>query len=83
MNPLAVLLAPKCVNGPRRHEDQRVCLDWEMIKIDAERRRSVCHPENLVKIVPVRTLPVLAVSEPFFKRAHVKLFSGSGGVIRK
>jgi hypothetical protein len=37
----------------------------------------------LVKIVPMRALPISAGSESFFKRADVKLFSGSGGVIGK
>ena len=36
MNPSLGVHGPEIVDGARRHENQRVCLDWKMVKIDVE-----------------------------------------------
>jgi hypothetical protein len=71
------------VNGARRHKHQRPRLNREMIKIDIKGRGSTPHPEDLIKVVPMRPMSILSVSEGFFKRANVKLFAGSDVVIGK
>jgi len=81
--PFCGVLRPESVDSAWRYEDQRVGFDGEMIKIDVKGGHSVRHPEDLVKIVSVRALPILAVSDPIVKRADVKPFSGAGSVIGK
>jgi hypothetical protein len=54
------ILRPESVDGTRWDEDQCVRRYWQVIEIDIEGRRSACHPKYLVKIVPVRTLAILA-----------------------
>jgi hypothetical protein len=56
--PCGRILRSESVYGTRRDEDQCVRRDRQIIKIYIEGRRSACHPEYLVKIVPVRTLPI-------------------------
>lgn len=77
------ILIPESVNGSRRDEDQRVGLDRKVIEIDVEGRGSACHPKDLIKVVSVRTLPILAEPEPFLKKPDVKLILSPGCVIGK
>jgi len=81
--PLPGVQPSETMDGAGRHEDQRVRLDGEMIKIDVERRGAMPHPEDLVKIVPVRALPILAESKRFFKCADVKFFTGADSIVGK
>ena len=60
MNPAAGFCVPKVWTATRWDEDQCVRLNRQLIEIDGEGWGSAFHPKYLVKIVPVRTLPILA-----------------------
>ena len=66
-----------------RDEDQSVRLDRKVIEIDIEGRGSASHPKDLIKVVPVRALPILAKPEPFLKSPDVELILSPGCVIGK
>ena len=72
------MLRPESVDGARWHEDQCVPHDRQEIEIDLKGRRPAWYPKYLVKIVPMRTLPILAEPYPFFKGADVKLLLSPG-----
>ena len=58
--PCGRILRPESVDTTRWNEDQCVRLNRQLIEIDGEGWGSAFHPKYLVKIMPVRTLPILA-----------------------
>jgi hypothetical protein len=81
--PFGRILIPESVDSSRRDEDQRVRFDRKVIEIDVEGGSSASHPKDLIKVVSVRTLPILAEPEPFRKSPDVELILSPGGVIGK
>ena len=66
-----------------RHENQGMLLNRKIVKIDVKGGRTALHPEDLIKIVPVRPLPILAKPKPFLKGADVEFLPGSSGIVGK